>query len=70
MLARRSGVRPLAQPWAKELPVRFAAEAAADPVEVVDRVQARRTGPLRAAGGGGRAEAWADAGSPAVDPNG
>jgi 3-oxoacyl-[acyl-carrier-protein] synthase II len=42
MLAGRSGVHSLSQPWAESLPVRFAAEAAADPVEVVGRVQARR----------------------------
>ena len=32
MLAGRSGVRSLTEPWAESLPVRFAAEAAADPV--------------------------------------
>jgi 3-oxoacyl-[acyl-carrier-protein] synthase II len=42
MLAGRSGVRALTEPWAESLPVRIAAEAAADPVEVVGRVQARR----------------------------
>jgi len=42
MLAGRSGVRRLTEPWAKDLPVRIAAQAAVDPVEVVGRVQARR----------------------------
>ena len=42
MLAGRSGVRRITEPWAEELPVRFAAQAAADPVEVVGRVPARR----------------------------
>ncbi len=68
MLAGRSGVRSLTQPWAKELPVRFAAEAAADPVEVVDRVQARRMDRCEQLALVAAREAWADAGSPAVDP--
>ena len=68
MLAGRSGVRSLTQPWAKELPVRFAAEAAVDPVEVVDRVQARRMDRCEQLALVAAREAWADAGSPAVDP--
>ncbi|HME66194.1 MAG TPA: beta-ketoacyl synthase N-terminal-like domain-containing protein, partial [Streptosporangiaceae bacterium] len=32
MLAGRSGVQPLTEPWAQELPVRIAAPAAVDPV--------------------------------------
>ncbi len=55
MLAGRSGVRQLTEPWAKDLPVRIAAQAAVDPVEVVGRVQARRMGTVRAAGRGRRA---------------
>ena len=43
MLAGRSGVRRLTEPWAEELPVRIAAPAAVDPADVVGRVQARRT---------------------------
>jgi 3-oxoacyl-[acyl-carrier-protein] synthase II len=68
MLAGRSGVRSLTQPWAKELPVRFAAEAAADPVEIVGRVQARRMDRCEQLALVAAREAWADAGSPAVDP--
>ena len=68
MLAGRSGVRSLPQPWAEELPVRFAAVAAADPVEVVGRVQARRMDRCEQLALVAAREAWADAGSPAVDP--
>ena len=68
MLAGRSGVHSIGQPWAEELPVRFAAEAAADPVEVVGRVQARRMDRCEQLALVAAREAWADAGSPAVDP--
>jgi len=59
MLAGRSGVRRLTEPWAEELPVRIAAPAAADPAESIGRVQFA----LVAA-----REAWADAGAPEMDP--
>jgi 3-oxoacyl-[acyl-carrier-protein] synthase II len=68
MLAGRSGVHSLSQPWAESLPVRFAAEAAADPVEVVGRVQARRMDRCEQFALVAAREAWADAGTPAVDP--
>ena len=42
VLAGRSGVRRITEPWAEDLPVRIAAAAVADPAEVVGRVQARR----------------------------
>ena len=68
MLAGRSGVRPITEPWAEELPVRFAAAAAADPAEVVGRVQARRMDRCQQLALVAAREAWADAGSPEVDP--
>jgi 3-oxoacyl-[acyl-carrier-protein] synthase II len=68
MLAGRSGVHSIGQPWAEELPVRFAAQAAADPAEVVSRVQARRMDRCEQLALVAAREAWADAGSPAVDP--
>ena len=68
MLAGRSGVHALTEPWAESLPVRFAAEAAADPVEVVGRVQARRMDRCEQFALVAAREAWADAGTPAVDP--
>jgi len=68
MLAGRSGVHALTEPWAESLPVRIAAEAAADPVEVVGRVQARRMDRCEQFALVAAREAWADAGTPAVDP--
>ncbi|MDT0310175.1 beta-ketoacyl-ACP synthase II [Streptomyces sp. DSM 44917] len=75
LLAGRSGVRPLTQDWAAELPVHFAASAAVDPAEVLPRPQARRldrTAQFALIAG---REAWADAGftgrageEAAVDP--
>jgi 3-oxoacyl-[acyl-carrier-protein] synthase II len=69
MLAGRSGVHSLTEPWAEELPVRFAAKAAADPLEVVGRVQARRMDRCEQLALVAAREAWADAGSPDVDPD-
>jgi 3-oxoacyl-[acyl-carrier-protein] synthase II len=68
MLAGRSGVRRLTEPWAEQLPVRIAAPAAADPAEVVGRVQARRMDRCEQFAIVAAREAWADAGSPEVDP--
>jgi 3-oxoacyl-[acyl-carrier-protein] synthase II len=68
MLAGRSGVRPLTEPWAQELPVRIAAPAAVDPVEIVGRVQARRMDRCEQLGIVAAREAWAHAGAPEVDP--
>ncbi|MEO8330204.1 MAG: beta-ketoacyl synthase N-terminal-like domain-containing protein, partial [Candidatus Nanopelagicales bacterium] len=42
LLAGRSGVRSLTQEWASELPVTFAASAAVDPMDALDRVEARK----------------------------
>ncbi|MGH3185755.1 MAG: beta-ketoacyl-ACP synthase II [Streptosporangiaceae bacterium] len=68
MLAGRSGVTTLTQPWAEDLPVRIAASAAADPAEVVGRVQARRMDRCEQFALVAAREAWADAGSPQADP--
>jgi 3-oxoacyl-[acyl-carrier-protein] synthase II len=68
MLAGRSGVRRLTEPWAEQLPVRIAAPAAADPAEVVGRVQARRMDRCEQFALVAAREAWADAGAPEVDP--
>jgi 3-oxoacyl-[acyl-carrier-protein] synthase II len=68
MLAGRSGVRRLTEPWAEQLPVRIAASAAADPAEVVGRVQARRMDRCEQFAMVAAREAWADAGAPEVDP--
>jgi 3-oxoacyl-[acyl-carrier-protein] synthase II len=68
MLAGQSGVRRITEPWAEHLPVRIAAQAAADPVEVVGRVQARRMDRCEQFALVAAREAWADAGAPQVDP--
>jgi 3-oxoacyl-[acyl-carrier-protein] synthase II len=68
MLAGRSGVRRLTEPWAEQLPVRIAAPAAADPAEVVGRVQARRMDRCEQFALVASREAWADAGAPEMDP--
>jgi 3-oxoacyl-[acyl-carrier-protein] synthase II len=67
MLAGRSGVSRITEPWAEELPVRIAAWAAVDPVEIVGRVQARRMDRCEQLAMVAAREAWADAGSPGVD---
>lgn len=62
LLAGRSGVVALTEEWAQELPTRIAAEAAVEPTEVIDRVEARKldrsTQLMQVAG----LAAWADAG--------
>ena len=68
MLEGRSGVRRLTEPWVEDLPVRIAAVAAADPAEVVGRVQARRMDRCEQFALVAAREAWADAGTPEVDP--
>ena len=68
MLAGRSAVRAITDDWAAELPVRIAAPAAADPVEVVGRVQARRMDRCEQLALVASRQAWADAGSPELDP--
>jgi 3-oxoacyl-[acyl-carrier-protein] synthase II len=68
MLAGTSGVQSINQDWAASLPVRIAAPAAADPVSVVGRVQARRMDRCEQFALVAAREAWTDAGSPTVDP--
>src|SRR5712671_3004503 len=68
MLAGRSGVRRLEEPWAEQLPVRIAAPAAADPAEAVGRVQARRMDRCEQLALVAAREAWAHAGAPEADP--
>jgi 3-oxoacyl-[acyl-carrier-protein] synthase II len=68
MLAGRSGVQRLTEPWAEQLPVRIAAPAAVDPVELVGRVQARRMDRCEQLALVAAREAWAHAGAPEMDP--
>ncbi len=68
LLAGRSGVRSLTEEWASELPVQFAARVAVDPADVLDRVEARKLDRTQQLALVAAREAWADAGTPEVDP--
>ncbi|MGB2567977.1 beta-ketoacyl-ACP synthase II [Micromonospora citrea] len=62
MLAGRSGVGPLTQEWAGQLPVQIAAQLAVDPAEVLERVKLRRLDRSEAIALIAAHQAWADAG--------
>ncbi|MDT5041046.1 MAG: 3-oxoacyl-[acyl-carrier-protein] synthase [Actinoplanes sp.] len=62
MLAGRSGVSPLIQEWAAQLPVRIAAQLAVEPSEVLDRVKLRRLDRSEAIALIAAHQAWADSG--------
>jgi 3-oxoacyl-[acyl-carrier-protein] synthase II len=68
MLDGRSGVRAITEPWAQDLPVRIAGQAVVDPVEVIGRTQARKMDRSEQFALVAAREAWADAGTPNVDP--
>ncbi|MEU7039760.1 beta-ketoacyl-[acyl-carrier-protein] synthase family protein [Streptomyces varsoviensis] len=68
MLAGESGIRAIEEEWAAELPVRIAGRLAAEPAEALDRVQARRMDRCEQIALVAAREAWADAGTPGVDP--
>ena len=76
LLAGRSGVSPLEQDWAAELPVRIAAQIAVEPSEVLPRPVARKLDRSAQFALIAAREAWADAGftaragdDPTVDPD-
>jgi len=62
MIAGRSGVSPLTQEWAEQLPVRIAAQIAVEPAEVLDRVRLRKLDRSEALALIAAAEAWKDSG--------
>jgi 3-oxoacyl-[acyl-carrier-protein] synthase II len=62
MLAGRSGVGPLTQEWAAQLPVRIAAQLAVEPSEVIDRVKLRRLDRSEAIALIAAHQAWDDSG--------
>jgi 3-oxoacyl-[acyl-carrier-protein] synthase II len=62
MLNGRSGVGPLTQEWAQQLPVRIAAQLVVEPSEVIDRVKMRRLDRSEALALIAARQAWADAG--------
>jgi 3-oxoacyl-[acyl-carrier-protein] synthase II len=62
MLAGQSGVRPLTEDWAQQLPVKIAARVAVEPTEVLERVKSRRLDRTAQLGLVAAMEAWADSG--------
>ncbi len=69
-LAGRSGVRTLDNDWAElyELPVTFAGQLVVKPEDVLTRPEMKRMDPSAQYAIVAAREAWADAGSPEVDP--
>ncbi|MFA9277025.1 MAG: beta-ketoacyl synthase [Rhodoluna sp.] len=70
LLAGKSGARALEQEWVEkwEIPIKFAAQAAVPAVDVLERVETKRLDPSSQFALIAGREAWADAGSPEVDP--
>ena len=70
ILAGRSGVRRLPEEWIErhELPVTFAAQLHTSPSDVLAKVEVRRNDPSGQYALIASREAWADAGSPDVEP--
>src|SRR5215204_519448 len=62
LLAGKSGVRRIDAEWVEDIPVKIAAQAAVDPSEVLDRVEARRLDRSAQLGIIAAMEAWRDAG--------
>ena len=67
LLAGKSGVRAVSEPWTEASSVKFAARVAVEPSEVLERVEMRRLDRSEQFGVIATREAWADAGSPEVD---
>ena len=69
-LAGRSGARTLTEEWVArhELPVTFAAQVAVPPTDVLPKHEAKRLDPSGQYAMVASREAWADAGSPDVEP--
>ena len=72
ILAGRSGARPLEFDWVAQyqLPVTFAAQLHTPPDQVLAKVETRRLDPSSQYALIAAREAWADAGSPDIDPEG
>jgi 3-oxoacyl-[acyl-carrier-protein] synthase II len=70
ILAGRSGARPMEFDWVSqyELPVTFAAQIHTPPDQVLAKVETRRLDPSSQYALIAAREAWADAGSPEVEP--
>jgi len=70
LLAGESGVRTLEQDWVEkyQLPITFAAQAKVPAAEMLERVETKRLDPGSQFALIAAREAWADAGSPDIDP--
>lgn len=70
LLAGESGARPLEQDWVTryELPITFAAQAKVPASDVLERIETKRLDPGSQFALIAAREAWADAGSPDIDP--
>jgi len=66
LIEGRSGIRTLTDPWVDEMTVHFAGVLAEEPP--LDRVEARKLDRSQQVALVAAREAWADAGSPEVDP--
>jgi 3-oxoacyl-[acyl-carrier-protein] synthase II len=67
LLAGRSGVGALSEEWAADLPVRIAARIEVEPLDVLDRIEARTLDRSQQFAIIAAREAWAHAGNPDVD---
>jgi len=68
LLTGRSGVRALEDERYTELPVHFAGQVAVEPLEVMDRVEARKLDRCQQLALIAAREAWADSAQPEIDP--
>jgi 3-oxoacyl-[acyl-carrier-protein] synthase II len=67
-LAGTSGIRLIDEEWTADQPSKIAGIMAVDPTDVLDRVESRKLDRSQQAALVAAREAWADAGSPDVDP--
>ncbi len=68
LLAGVSGISVMPEGWPADQPCQIAGLMAVDPAQVLDRVEARKLDRSQQAALVAAREAWAQAGSPAVDP--
>ncbi|RNL85265.1 beta-ketoacyl-ACP synthase II [Halostreptopolyspora alba] len=68
LLEGRSGISPINEEWAEELPVQFAGRIAVDPSEKLPRARMRRLDRTQQLALIAAREAWEDAGAPEADP--
>jgi 3-oxoacyl-[acyl-carrier-protein] synthase II len=68
LLAGESGIGPLTDDWAADLPAKLIARLKVEPAEVLSRVEARRLDRSQQVAVVAAREAWAHAGAPEVEP--